>query len=222
MRERERERENKRKTKKDRLRVHPANTAAKLTGKQDRSTARVGGFNPELVRLRRRSAPVSLVRTLRVLPSRSLGPHLSLSLSLSTLPRGAPDPLVPSTRSLSRYPIPLDVSPSIRSSLSLLLSRSLFCLSNLHGYCSRVPFSPRHPPKLSRSLFLARSVTIIVRAPAPLLGLSPPPTRNLSYCFARPSRAFLILAGRSVPRSLFGARARADLLPFASAIITSH
>ncbi|EFN61181.1 hypothetical protein EAG_12740 [Camponotus floridanus] len=40
--------------------VHPTNTAAKLTGKQDRSTARVGGFNPELVRLRRRSAPEAL------------------------------------------------------------------------------------------------------------------------------------------------------------------
>lgn len=220
MRERERERENKRKTKKDRLRVHPANTAAKLTGKQDRSTARVGGFNPELVRLRRRSAPVSLVRTLRVLPSRSLGPHLSLSFSLHLAER-RPRSLVPSTRSLSRYQSPLDVSPSIRSSLSLLLSRSLFCLSNLHGYCSCVPFSPAiHRNSLVLSFSLARLPSSC--AHRLLSSASPPPTRNLSYCFARPSRAFLILAGRSVPRSLFGARARADLLPFASAIITSH
>lgn len=67
-RERKRGKEKKKKKRrKKRERVESpraANTAAKLTGKQDRSTARVGGFNPELVRLRRRSAPVSLVRTL--------------------------------------------------------------------------------------------------------------------------------------------------------------
>lgn len=218
---RERERKNKRKTKKDRLRVHPANTAAKLTGKQDRSTARVGGFNPELVRLRRRSAPVSLVRTLRVLPSRSLGPHLSLSFSLHLAER-RPRSLVPSTRSLSRYQSPIDVSPSIRSSLSLLLSRSLFCLSNLHGYCSCVLFSPAiHRNSLVLSFSLARLPSSC--AHRLLSSASPPPHpkplllfRASLPCFPHPHRPI------GTPRSLFGARARADLLPFASAIITSH
>lgn len=115
----------KKERKKDNFEVHPTNTAAKLTGKQDRSTARVGGFNPELVRLRRRSAPVSLVRTLRVLPSRSPSVLVSLSLSLSSLPNLSFSPFLSSSLPLATF---VDASPSIRLSLSFLFSRSLLSL----------------------------------------------------------------------------------------------
>lgn len=186
----------------DELRVHPANTAAKLTGKQDRSTARVGGFNPELVRLRRRSAPVSLVRTPRVLPSLSL----SFSLSPSTL-------VTPSFSGLSTFPSPfVSLLPPmlLYPSLSLLLSRSrlshfpssvaivapcslsLFLCFSL--YCSR---------PLCLLLFLAYSHDHRVYQPLT------PSLRNLSYCFARtlfPPVAPLSASSRPIETSVTLAR----------------
>lgn len=126
--------------KKNNFEVHPTNTAAKLTGKQDRSTARVGGFNPELVRLRRRSAPVSLVRTLRLLPSRSLSIFISPSLSLSSLPNLSFAPLLSLSLSLFLSPPAtfVDASPSISVRHSRSYFPVLFCLSFsiLCGYCS--------------------------------------------------------------------------------------
>lgn len=145
----------KKERKKDNFEVHPTNTAAKLTGKQDRSTARVGGFNPELVRLRRRSAPVSLVRTLRVLPSRSPSVLVSLSLSLSSLPNLSFSPFLFSSLPPSSMLLPLSVCHS-RSYFPVL-----FCLSFsiLYDYCGYI-----------FSLFLSRSSC----APA-LLSVPPKP-----------------------------------------------
>lgn len=174
----------KKERKKDNFEVHPTNTAAKLTGKQDRSTARVGGFNPELVRLRRRSAPVSLVRTLRVLPSRSPSVLVSLSLSLSSLPN-------------------LSFSPFLSSSLPPCNLRRCFSLYPFVTLVLTFPFSSVSHFLSSTIIVATFSLSFFLAYDHRVHQLFSPSLRNLFYCFTRfPPDPSFILVVRSGSRSL--------------------